>query len=294
MELSVVICTRERPRMLRATLDALAAQTAQDFELIVVDQSRALDEGLELLERTRPNAAVIRDAGVGLSRARNLGLARATGAWVAFVDDDCVAEPDMVESLRAEIAAHPEADWVSGHVSAGATPADDYLPVTVFPVERPHRRSGRWTIPGSIGFGVFFCVRRAVAERLGGWDERLGPGVPDFPAADDMDFNHRLLRSGGVAWISPRIRLLHDQWRSSAELVALQRGYLRAWAGFAMKQLRKGDPAAGLWLWSWGALDVVHMAASGARRRSARRMRLALAKLRGLVEGTVMGATRRW
>jgi glycosyltransferase involved in cell wall biosynthesis len=294
MELTVAICTRDRPGLLHATLEALAAQTRREFELVVVDQSGRSDPQLEALPRERPSTTVIRDEGTGLSRARNLALRAARGDWIAFVDDDCVADPDMVEALLGELAAHPEADWVSGDVSAAGAPGPDYLPVTVFPVERAHRRSGRWTIPGRIGFGVFFCVRRATAKRLGGWDERLGPGVPDLPAADDMDFNHRLLKDGGVAWLSPRIRLRHDQWRSPEELAPLQRGYVRAWAGFAMKHLKGGEPLAGLWLWCWGAIDVLHMSASAVRHRSRLRLRLALAKLRGLAEGTAMGAARRW
>ncbi|MET0761537.1 MAG: glycosyltransferase family A protein [Thermoleophilaceae bacterium] len=294
MELTVAICTRDRPALLGETLSALSRQTDTDFELVVVDQSRAPDPQLGALERSRPHTTVIRDSSSGLSRARNLALRAAAGRWIAFVDDDCLAADDMVESLISEIEAHPEADWVSGDVSAGDTPGSDYLPVTVFPVERPHRRSGRWTIPGRIGFGVFFAVRRSTAEQLGGWDERLGPGVPDFPAADDMDFNHRLLRAGGVAWLTPRVRMRHDQWRSSAELVPLQRGYVRAWAAFSMKHLKEGDLLGGFWLWSWGAIDVFHMTASGVRHGSSLRLRVALAKLRGLAEGTVMGARRRW
>ena len=294
MWLTVAICSRNRPRLLAATLAALERQTDGEFELLVVDQSPELDPQLERLRERRPGTLVLRDPGVGLSRARNRALAVAKGSWLAFVDDDCLAAEDCVAVLKHEIAAHPEADWISGDVRAGAAPEADYLPVTTFPVERGVRRRGRWAIPGAIGFGVFFCVRRELAERLGGWDERLGPGVPEFPAADDMDFNHRLLRAGGTAWLSPRVRLRHDQWRSQAELRPLQRGYVRAWSGFAMKQVRAGHPLTGLWLWSWGALDVLDMAADALRRRSRLRGQLALAKARGLCEGTALGLSRRW
>jgi glycosyltransferase involved in cell wall biosynthesis len=294
MGLTVAICTRDRAQLLRASLAALTGQSDTDFELVVVDQSREPDPNLEQLAASRPETVLIRDGGAGLSRARNLALASASGEWIAFVDDDCVAEEGCVAALKSEIAAHPEADWVSGDVSAASGPDGDYLPVTVFPVERPVSRRGRWTIPGAIGFGVFFAVRRSVAQRLGGWDERLGPGVPAFPAADDMDFNHRLLRDGRVAWLSPAVRLRHEQWRATAELAPLQRGYVRAWAGFSMKHVRTGHPIAGLWLLSWGAIDVLHMAGSGLRHRSRLRLGLALAKARGLAAGTAMGVARRW
>jgi len=61
-----------------------------------------------------------------------------------------------------------------------------------------------------------------------------------------------------------------------------------------MKHLRGGDVLGGLWLWSIGVVDALDMVASAAGRRSGLRGRIALSKLRGLVEGTAIGLTRRW
>ena len=183
---------------------------------------------------------------------------------------------------------------VVGDVADSGTPSDDYVPNSALRVDRERLVSGRFTHPGLVAFGVCFAVRRSVAERLGGWDERLGPGAPHFPAADDMDFNYRLLRSGGVAYQTPRVRARHEQWRAPEDLPALYRGYLAAWSGFAAKQLRGGDLRGALWLWTIGVLDVLDMLASAVGRRSAARLRIAAGKLLGLVEGTLRGVTRRW
>jgi GT2 family glycosyltransferase len=309
--LTVAVCTRGRPDKVRATLDALDSG-APGVPLLVIDQGAAPSP--ELAERAAgdPRLTLLHDDGRGLSRARNLVLGAAETDWICFVDDDCLVADDFGAALLAELAAHPDADWVAGDVrgsdlEAGSDAAldlrpesgrksraeADLPPVTTFPVDRPLIRRGGRTLPGAIGFGVLFCVRRATAERLGGWDERLGPGVPDLPAADDMDFNHRLLRSGGVAVLSPAVRAVHDQWRSPAQVVELQRGYSRAWAGFACKHLGRGS-RGGLRLWAWGVVDVLDMTVSAARGRSPLRARIALAKLRGLVEGTAIGLRRRW
>jgi GT2 family glycosyltransferase len=288
---TLAVCTRGRPEQVRATLDALD-RGAAGLPLVVVDQGD--EPSAELAARAERSARmrVIPDSGRGLSRARNIALRAAETEWVAFVDDDCLVAPDFGAALLAECAAHPGADWIAGHVGGDAGDGD--LPaVTTFPVDRPLVRRGRRTMPGAIGFGVLFCVRRATAERLGGWDERLGPGVADLPAADDMDFNYRLLQAGGTAVLSPAVRAVHDQWRSPSEVVALQRGYSRAWAGFACKHLRGGD-LGGLRLWAWGLVDVLDMLESAARRRSGLRTRIAAAKLRGLCEGTAIGLRRRW
>ncbi|HEU0018915.1 MAG TPA: glycosyltransferase [Thermoleophilaceae bacterium] len=294
--LTVAVCTRGRPDKVRATLDALDAG-APGAPLIVVDQGAAPSPALAERAAADSRLIVLHDSGRGLSRARNLALAAAGTDWICFVDDDCLVDVDFGAALAAEIAAHPAADWIAGDVRAGestaAGGAGDLPPVTTFPVDRPLVRSGGRTLPGAIGFGVLFCVRRATARRLGGWDERLGPGVAELPAADDMDFNHRLLRAGGVAVLSPAVRAVHDQWRSGDEVVELQRGYARAWAGFACKHLGRGA-GGGLRLWAWGMVDVLDMTASAARRRSRLRARIALAKLRGLAEGTLLGLRRRW
>ncbi len=292
--LTVAVCTRGRPDKVRATLDALD-RGAPGVPLLVIDQGAAPNAALAERAAADRRLRVIHDDGRGLSRARNLALAATDGEWIAFVDDDCIVARDFGAALLAEIAAHPEADWIAGDVRAGGeVDADgDLPPVTTFPVDRPLVRRGGRTLPGAIGFGVLFCVRRSTAERLGGWDERLGPGVPDLPAADDMDFNHRLLRSGGTAVLSPAVRAVHDQWRSPDQVVELQRGYSRAWAGFACKHLGR-NAGGGLLLLAWGVVDILDMTASATRRRSRLRARIALAKLHGLLEGTALGLRRRW
>jgi GT2 family glycosyltransferase len=182
---------------------------------------------------------------------------------------------------------------VAGHVDPGP-PRGDYVAASAFPVERPALRRGRFRHPGHLGFGVCMAVRRSAIERLGGWDERLGAGVPRFPAAEDMDFNYRLLRDGGSAFVTPVVRSRHEQWRSPGELESLHRGYMRGWSGFAMKHLRTGDVLGGIWLWAIGAVDVLDMLDGAVRRRSRGRLRLAGAKLRGVLEGTAAGLRTRW
>jgi GT2 family glycosyltransferase len=291
---AVIICTRNRADSLARTLDALQNQSARGFAVVVVDQSDLPDERLTARSAANGGLRVIRDEGRGLSRARNIGWRATSEDWLVFVDDDCLVEPGWAAALGQEIRAHPEAEMVTGHVGARGGLAGEELNVTVFPVVRPGWRRGRWTRPGALSFGVCFAVRRGAVERLGGWDERLGPGVPDFPAADDMDFNYRLLRAGGGAWLSPEPRAEHDQWRRPEDLPGLYRGYVAAWSGFSVKTFRGGDRLGGVWLWLYGVADVLHELKTAAEQRSRLRLRLTRAKLEGLVGGTRRALGRSW
>jgi glycosyltransferase involved in cell wall biosynthesis len=291
---AVVVCTRNRPVSLARTLDALLDQSPGGFPTLVVDQSDGLDAALEARAAGHPGLRVIRDSGRGLSRARNVAWRATDEDWLVFVDDDCLVQPGWAAALESELLAHPDADVVTGHVGPRGGLAGEELHVTTFPVCRPHWRRGRWTPPPALGFGVCFAVQRRAIDRLGGWDERLGPGAPDFPAADDMDFNYRLLRAGGAAWLTPAPRAQHDQWRRPEDLPAHYRGYMAAWSGFAVKTLRTGDRLGGAWLWLFGPVDVAHELKTAVEERSRLRLRLTAAKLAGLADGTCRALRRSW
>jgi GT2 family glycosyltransferase len=291
---SAIVCTRNRSASLARTLDALRDQRPGGFHIVVVDQSDDPDEELEARAAGEPRLRVIRDSGRGLARARNIAWRATSENWLVFVDDDCVAQPGWAAGLESELRAHPDAEIVTGHVGPRGGIDGQSLQVATFPVASGRWRRGRWTPPGAIGFGVCFAVQRLAVERLGGWDERLGPGVADFPAADDMDFNYRLLRAGGTAWLTPKARAEHHQWRRPEDLPELYRGYLAAWSGFAIKTLRTGDRVGGVWLWLYGVLDIVHELKTALEQRSRLRLRLTRSKLAGLAAGTRRALGRSW
>jgi GT2 family glycosyltransferase len=285
---TIAICTRNRPAQLRR---ALAAVGTGHFEVIVVDQG---DEPVDGVGSGAPPVRLVRDDGRGLSRARNLATAQATTEWIVFVDDDCLLAPGFTSELPRVLAEYPEVAFVSPHVEPGAAPSPDHLPAAARPVPVERIRSGRWTRPNQVGFGVCMVVRRAVALRLGGWDERFGAGVAEFPASEDIDFNYRLLRAGERCLATPRLRCRHDEWRTPADTVQLYEGYAASWAGCAIKHLRTGDLMGGLWLWTTGAWSIVRLGLTAWRHRSSVRAGAAEAQVRGYLRGSAVAIRRRW
>lgn len=289
-ELTVVICTRNRSEQLAETLACLQAQTCREFEILVVDQSDAPDPRPSDEARLR----ILRDEQRGLSRARNLALATTRSEWIAFIDDDCHVEPDWAAELTVAIARHPQVDFITGHVDEGDAPEGDHVAAAARPVSVERVIRGRWTSPEKLGYGVMMVVRRRTAERLGGWDERMGAGTSPFPAAEDLDFAFRLLRAGGCALTTPSIRGRHQQWRTPAQTVELYRGYARSDAAFAVKHLRTGDVLGGLWIGVRSVQEILRLFASAVRHRSALRLRVALARSRGFAAGGISALRRAW
>jgi glycosyltransferase involved in cell wall biosynthesis len=97
-----VICTRDRPAGLRATLASLQRQTDQDFGILIVDNGSAPagPGGLPDL----PRVTYLVEPRQGLARARNRALRAVDTALVAWIDDDETADPDWVRRLRQGFA----------------------------------------------------------------------------------------------------------------------------------------------------------------------------------------------
>ncbi|GFH79808.1 hypothetical protein Sgou_44780 [Streptomyces gougerotii] len=199
---SVIVCvhTEERWQDILDAVASLGAQSLPPLEiLLVVDHHPVLLERLEhRFADGPPQVRVMPNAGPrGLSAGRNTGVGAARGEWVAFLDDDAVADPDWLRHLAAgyadpgvlavggrteprwESGRRPgwfpeEFDWVvgctyRGHPSGGARVRNVLGGNASFPPLRLRPRRGFRTRhrPG----------RRAAAARRGG-DGVLRPAHP--------------------------------------------------------------------------------------------------------------------
>src|SRR5919197_1836449 len=130
---SVVLCTRDRPALLVAALEALARVVRDRDEVLVVDSASSNPRALAAARAQ--GFPVLRCERRGLSLARNAGVAGTNAPVVAFLDDDCLAHAGWTESI-----ARPFDDAGVGFVT-GRVVADrpNSLPVSVVDEATPRR-----------------------------------------------------------------------------------------------------------------------------------------------------------
>ena len=107
---SVVVATRDRPELLRRALDSILTQTGiADLEVIVVFDRSEPDRSLELDDGDRRVIVTTNARTPGLPGARNSGIDKAAGAWIAFCDDDDEWLPGKLAAQFDALAATPDA-----------------------------------------------------------------------------------------------------------------------------------------------------------------------------------------
>jgi glycosyltransferase involved in cell wall biosynthesis len=112
-DLTVVICTRDRPVLLRRALAAIAAQTHPGvIETVVVFDRSEPDRTLEVEGGSRPVRVKANDHTPGLPGGRNAGVDLARAPRVAFCDDDDLWLPEKAARQLAVLDARPDVDVV--------------------------------------------------------------------------------------------------------------------------------------------------------------------------------------
>ncbi len=211
---SVVVCAHNAAATLADCLAALERLTYPDYEVIVVnDGSR---DRTSAVARRHPRVRLIEAPHAGLSVARNVGLAHATGEIVAYTDAD----------------ARPDCDWLSylvqPIVGAGAVGAGG---PNLVPRDDPFFAQCVARAPGSPTHvllddrtaehvpGVNMAFRRSALEAIGGFD-------PIFVrAGDDVDVCWRLEERGWAIGFAPSALVWHHHRRSLAAYWRQQVGY---------------------------------------------------------------------
>lgn len=228
--LSVIVCTRDRrPNLMRClnsiTDSAQASSWPVEMEVVVVDDG-SQDGTAEAVEAFaaqshRARVRLIRQAGLGLSAARNTGVAAARGALLAFIDDDCIASPAYVAELVARFAGERELVLRGGRVLLG-DPLD--APLTINPSNKTERLSRRVDVGGFI-LGCNMAMRREVLDRLGPFDERLGAGSR-LCSGEDTDLIIRAVLADIPVEFTGDMTVHHFHGRRTREQVlSAQRNY---------------------------------------------------------------------
>src|SRR5215207_7374487 len=118
VKISAIICTHNRAPYLRKAIQSLLEQTLppECYEVIVVDNNSS-DDTRQVVESFGDikHLRYLFEPVPGLSRARNTGWRSAKGQYVAFLDDDAVAQPQWIETyLEAFETAKPQPGSVGG------------------------------------------------------------------------------------------------------------------------------------------------------------------------------------
>ncbi|HWH79954.1 MAG TPA: glycosyltransferase [Candidatus Binatus sp.] len=219
MDFSIVIATFDRC----ASLERLLGGIAQHFgkseishEIIVANNARQvekinrIDEIVGALQREQGSRFhLVREPEAGKCRAQNRAIAQARGNVLVFFDDDVEVRPAWLQ-VTAEFFRTTSFDAMQGSILMPPAMAKDdaFLRAhnryrTINFVQYPPTMREIKTLTGAN-----MAIRREVFDRIGLFNENLGPGRSGI--SEDVEFARRLVDSGGKIGYEHRAGVYHE------------------------------------------------------------------------------------
>ncbi len=203
---SVVMPVRDRPRQVVDAIESVRAQTHPHWQLVVVDDgsSDQTPDVVAAVAARDPRVELVRADHGGVSAARNLGAAHATGAVLAWLDSDNTWTPDHLRTMLTTLAT-------TGAESAYAVleqHAADGVRYRALDAGRP-----ALALRNHIDLNVLVARREAV-EAVGGFDTSLRRAV-------DYDLVLRLAERSRPLFV-PAVGARYDARKDAADRVTVR------------------------------------------------------------------------
>jgi glycosyltransferase involved in cell wall biosynthesis len=192
---SVIIPVFNGERFLAQAIESVVAQDHRPLEIVVIDDGST--DRSRRVARAFDDVIVIVSSNHGAAAARNLGLARATGPFITFLDADDLMAAGRLTAQLEHLRTHPGAGCVLMRqellIEPGAT----------HPVWRPDGPVG---VPPMTGL-----LRREASERVGGFD-------PSYRVVEDTEWLFRLREAGVRIDVLPRVGVIRRIHRDNLSL----------------------------------------------------------------------------
>jgi glycosyltransferase involved in cell wall biosynthesis len=245
VDISVVVVTHNRASMLRRGLETIINQVTAgrfSYEVLVVDDG-STDNTATVVQQAANNSNdysttavryVFQNKG-GEARARNRGIKAACGRWIAFIDDDELAEADWLGELYG-VARTKGADCVDGPIHL-LLPAN--FQAGLAPRIRAHlgekfvtSDDGRKSPKDTLGTNNVL-LNTAIFGQIGDFDVAIGYGPEAY--GTDADFFTRLEDGGFKIAYAPRALVHHVIPESRMQVFSIKRSFFKG--GVASAQI---------------------------------------------------------
>ncbi len=226
MDVTVCICTHDRPGYLSDCLEGLRQQTVGDerFDILVVDSASTGDVPAQLarLVRGLRNARLLRVERAGVSVARNTGAREAAGDYIAYIDDDAIPAPDWIERILAAIGeTDPPPAMIGGRIlPQWEAPLPFWWPpslrgsLSIIEVEGQGEYRTAALPSGLEPYGANMVVHVPALRAIGGFGGQSGRIGEALLSDEEVQLAWRLQDAGHSARYDSRIVVRHQIQRA--------------------------------------------------------------------------------
>lgn len=210
-KISVILCTKGTCPVLPKAVASVLCQQTEDCEILVVWNRETPPD----IEQFPPKVRVVWEKTPGISYARNCGAAAAQGEILLYIDDDAIADKNLVAEMINAFQNHPDTAVVGGQISLKLPKP---RPEVVLP-----GKEGLWSAyrvaysrfrkvreQYAFPYGACFGVRHDALKELGGFPTDYGRVGEDFGGGEETALCFMVQKRGWKIGIQPKAWVEHQ------------------------------------------------------------------------------------
>ena len=208
-KISVLLCTLNRPELIKNCIASFLDQTYERFEIIVVDQSRDKDTEESCRSFNDPRIKYYHVEFTGLSKARNYGLKYCNGEYICLGDDDAVYDKDFFISAVKILITKGSRAILCGKLRYLNPHGKDVYDYTDNYTGQRLSKNDMMRIGSS---ATLLLPRRALCK-VHGFDEDFGVGA-QYGSGEESDVIFKLMRIGYSAYYVSEMIIYHGDYEN--------------------------------------------------------------------------------
>jgi len=175
IKISVIIPAYNVEKYINRSINSVLNQSFKPFEIIIVDDG-STDDTKKILEKFNDKIVYIYQENSGSSSARNLGIAKAKGDWIAFLDSDDEWVATHLENFAKTLNLFPNVNWYG----APFRMLDEKTKETLFQAKKGHLKENGCHIffedymaafpPKAYLSSPTMIIKKAIFDNVGGFN----------------------------------------------------------------------------------------------------------------------------
>lgn len=229
LNVSIIICTKDRPKDLIKCIDSLSSQTYPLYEIIIIDSGNTVFD-IKYDNKLRQNTVKHMRHVCSLTQARNFGIDQSNGDIIIFLDDDVILDKDYVYNIARIFDNNKDVGSVCGNIISDLVRSDKLSKLIEYSLVKKIRNfvfnilfltswgDGKFHPSGFPTFpigkkemmqiecmqGANMAFRREVLKKY-----RFDENLKGYSYMEDCDISYRVSREYKIIY-SPDAKLIHN------------------------------------------------------------------------------------
>lgn len=195
---SIVVPLYNKQNEIKSTLESALKQNFKDFELIIINDGSTDQSESEVLSLSDKRIRYIKTENRGVSPARNLGIANASGNYIAFLDADDYWLPNHLDILKSLSEDFPNAGAITTNYEF-RHPGGHIENTFFVDIEKGYKGIVNDFFKSSLKYRLIWttavAVKKEVFEKIGNFDTSITLG-----AGEDNDMWIRIALKYPIAY----------------------------------------------------------------------------------------------